>query len=208
MASMKKAGRGAALVTLLSNPVVRRAAIKAATQAANSASNFIAARSEQKKAGSAPATPPTGPQPIRVESQTRVVGPAPDEKPPPAAKPSSFADSATVESIVSSISSVAKPVAEKMAATDAGRSVLKAINNLSGQALGSSSGPPKKAGAAVASFVGSILAGQASQKAQRSEDSPARRAPKFEPVTPPPPSDAPPVETMQWPPRSNGSSSS
>ncbi|HEX2052619.1 MAG TPA: hypothetical protein VHJ78_02690 [Actinomycetota bacterium] len=202
MARLKKAGKGAAVITLLSNPIVRQAAIKAATRAANSASTYIAARNQNKKAPPSPA-PSGGPQPIRVESETRVVsGNSNPSQEKPAAKPSSFADSAAVESIVSTIAGAAKPVAEKMASTDAGRSVLQAINNLSSQALGSSSGPPKKAGAAVASFVGSILAGQAAQKSQANpRDSGGDKGPKFQAVKPPPPEDPPPVQTMQWPPK-------
>ena len=205
----KNVGRGATLITLLSNPMVRRVAIRAATQAANKASDFVSSRSEQKKASSPSAGQASpGSRPIRVESQTKVIPPNPGAKASPSssssAKPSSFADSAAVESIVSTIASAAKPVAEKMATSSAGRSVLEAINSLSGHALGSSSGPPKKAGAAVASFVNSILAGQAAQKPQPTQQ---KRGTKFEPVKPPPPVDPPPVQTMQWPPpkSSNGS---
>ena len=159
----KNVGKGATLITLLSNPVVRSVAIRAATQAANSASSYIESRSQKKKTASSTASSPaqgSSSRPVHVESQTKVIPPTPGTKTSSSAKPSSFADSAAVESIVSSITSAAKPVAEKMAATSAGRSVLEAINSLSGQALDSSSGPPKKAGAAVASFLGSILAGQ------------------------------------------------
>ncbi len=155
----KNVGKGATIITLLSNPVVRRAVITGATRAANSTAKFLAARSA--KAGSTAGTP----QPAAPESQATVV-------PKPAAKPASLTESAAVESIIGSLASMAKPVAERLAASSAGRSVLEAVNSISGQVLGAA-GPPKRAGASVSNFVGSILAGQSSQKPnQRPPDRP------------------------------------
>lgn len=191
MAKIRKVGRGATIITLLSNPMVRRVVIKGATKAANSASTYIAARTEKKS----PAPKP----PVSSASETAVVS-----KPP--AKPSSLAETAAVETIVGSVASAAKPVAERLASTSAGRSVLQAVNSITGQALGSSDAS-KRAGGSMASFVGNILANQATPKTQPAPDKPAV---KFTPVTLPSTPPAEPVETMVWPPpkSSNGSEAS
>ena len=188
----KNVGKGATLITLMSNPVVRRAAIKGANKAIASASNYMAARAEKKSV--VPAKPP-------VEGQTTVI-------PKPAAKPSSFAESAAVESIVDSVASAAKPVIDRLASTDAGRSVLQAVNSITGQALGGVGSQPKRGGAAVASFVGNILSGQSGSTPKPEPKGPGSDV-KFTQVKPPPATaETPAPKSMQWPPpKSNGSGS-
>jgi hypothetical protein len=168
--------------------MVRRLVIKGATRVANSASTYIADRTDKKS--------PAAKQPASSKPVTAV-----PSKPP--AKPSSLAETAAVETIVGSVASAAKPVAERLASTSAGRSVLQAVNSITGQALGSSDSP-KRAGGSMATFVGNILANQAPPKSQ-----PDKPAAKFTPVTPPS-TPAKPVETMVWPPpkSSNGSEAS
>ena len=178
----RRVGKGATVITLLSNPVIRRMVFKGATKAANSAAQFVAARRE--KAGPAAPGPPAGTQTTPAEPGTKPV------------KPATPAEAAAMESIVGSVASVAKPVAERLAASAPGRSVLEAVNSISGQALGTSA-PPRRAGASVASFVGGILANQGSQKAGPAPDQPAA---KFTPIKPPSASPAEPVKTMVWPP--------
>lgn len=191
MAKIRKVGRGATIITLLSNPMVRRAVLKGATRVANSASSYIAARTEKKS--------PPPEQPASFVPEKAVASKAP-------AKPSSLAETAAVETIVGSVASAAKPVAERLASTSAGRSVLQAVNSITGQALGSADGP-KRAGGSMATFVGNILANQATTpKSQPASDKPAV---KFRPVTPPSTPPVEPVETMVWPPKSsNGSEAS
>jgi hypothetical protein len=195
MAKIKKVGKGATIITLLSNPMVRRVVIKGATKAANSASNYLAARTDKKSPAS-----PEGPGPVPASAPPSGSTAAP--KTP--SKPPSFSESAAVESIVASAASAAKPVAEKLAASPAGRSVLQAVNSITGQVLGGTDSP-KRAGGSVASFVGNIIASQGA--AQKSEAKSEKPKVKFTPVKPPDTS-PPPVETMQWPPpKSNGSGS-
>lgn len=182
-AKVRSVGRGATVITLLSNPVIRRVVFKGATKAANSAAQFVAARRE--KAGPAAPGSPAG-------SQTRPAA-EPGTQPVKRATP---AEAATVESIVGSVASMAKPMAERLAASAPGRSVLEAVNSISGQALGTSA-PPRRAGASVASFVGGILANQGSQKARPAPDQPAA---KFTPIKPPSTPGSEPVKTMVWPP--------
>lgn len=175
MAKVK--GKSAVVITVLSNPAVRRAVIKGATKAAGSAAAFAATRAEKSKA------PAAGAMPSPAQPETTPPGPA-------AGKTASLGETVAVESIVTS---VAKPLADRLAASSNGRSVLQAINSISGQALGAA---PKRGGAAVAGFVGNILAGQGAHKPAQAEAQPAV---KFTPVKPPS-TPAPPVPTMQWPP--------
>lgn len=173
----KAKGKSAVVITVLSNPAVRRAVIKGATKAAGSAAAFAASRAEKSKAPAAATAP---------EQRETTVMPA-----PAATRTVSMGETVAVESIVTS---VAKPLADRLAASSAGRSVLETINSISGQALGAAA--PRRGGAAVAGFVGSILSGQGAQKPSPAGD---QASVKFTPVKPPttPP---PPVPTMQWPP--------
>jgi hypothetical protein len=200
MAKMKakNVGKGATLITLMSNPIVRRAVIKGANKVVEVGSNKMAARSEKKAVAASP--PP-------VEGQTTVIPKAP-AKP---AKPASFAESAAVESIVASVASAAKPYVDKLASSDAGRSVLQVVNSVTGQALGGVESQPKRGGAAsVASFVGNIISGQVSSPAPK----PVAKGPgsdvTFTQVKPPAATaETPAPKTMQWPPpKSNGSAGS
>lgn len=196
MAKMKakNVGKGATLITLMSNPVVRRAVIKGANKVIEVGSNKLAARSEKKASASAP--PP-------VEGQTTVI-------PKPASpKPASFAESAAVESIASTVASAAKPYVDKLAASDAGRSVLQVVNSVTGQALGGVSGQPKRGGAAVASFVGNIISGQVSSPAPKPEPKGPGADVTFTQVKPPAATaETPAPKAMQWPPpKSDGSGS-
>lgn len=193
MAKMKakNVGKGATLITLMSNPIVRRAVIKGANKAVTTVSNRMAERSEKK-------SPP-------VEGQTTVI-PKPAAGPAKPAKPASFAESAAVESIVSSVASAAKPYVEKLASSDAGRSVLQVVNSVTGQALGGPESQPKRGGASVASFVGSIISGQANSSSPK----PAPKGPgsdvTFTQVKPPAATaDTPAPKTIQWPPPKPGS---
>lgn len=184
-------GKGATVITLLSNPVIRRAVIKGASKAATSAADFVAAKREKSGAAAVPQT--AGSQP-----PTEAV-PGAGSKP---AKPASIAEAAALESIVGSVASVAQPVAERLASSGTGRSVLEAVHTISARALGAAA-PPRRAGASVANFVGSVLAGQPASKAP---DRPEPASVKFTPIKPPAAAAAEPVETMQWPPpkSSNG----
>lgn len=200
MAKMKakNVGKGATLITLMSNPIVRRAVIKGANKVVEVGSNKMAARSASKSAASSP--PP-------VEGQTTVI---PKPAPPKPAKPSSFAESAAVESIVSSVASAAKPYVDKLAASDAGRSVLQVVNSVTGQALGGVPAQPKRGGASVASFVGNIISGQVSSPAPKPEAKGPGADVKFTQVKPPAATaETPAPKAMQWPPpKSNGSAGS
>jgi len=200
MAKMKakNVGKGATLITLMSNPMVRRAVLKGANKVITTVSNKMAARSETKFAASSP--PPVG--------QTTVIPkPAP---PKPATKPASFAESAAVETIVSSVASAAKPYVDKLASSDAGRSVLQVVNSVTGQALGGVSAQPKRGAASVASFVGNIISGQVSSPAPKPEPKGPGADVKFTQVKPPSATaEAPAPKPMQWPPpKSNGSAGS
>ena len=200
MAKMKakNVGKGATLITLMSNPIVRRAVIKGANKVIEVGSNKMAARSASKSAASAP--PP-------VEGQTTVIPkPAP---PKPSTKPASLAESAAVETIVSSVASAVKPYVDKLAASDAGRSVLQVVNSVTGQALGGVSAQPKRGGTSVASFVGNIISGQVSSPAPKPEAKGPGADVKFTQVKPPvATAETPAPESMQWPPpKSNGSAS-
>jgi hypothetical protein len=195
----KNVGKGATLITLMSNPIVRRAVIKGANKVIEVGSNKMAARSEKKATATAP--PP-------VEGQTTVI---PKPVPPkPASKPASFAESAAVETIVSSVASAAKPFVDKLAASDAGRSVLQVVNSVTGQALGGVPAQPKGGAASVASFVGNIISGQVGSPAPKPEAKGPGADVKFTQVKPPPATaDTPSPKAMQWPPpKSNGSSGS
>ncbi len=196
MARMKAkgVGKGATLITLMSNPVVRRAVIKGANKAITVGSNKMAARSEKKASAAVP--PP-------VEGQTTVI-------PKPSSKPASLGESAAVESIVSSVASAAKPYVDKLAASDAGRSVLQVVNSVTGQALGGVPAQPRRGAASVASFVGNIISGQTNSG---SSPKPEPKGPgsdvTFTQVKPPAATaDTPAPKTIQWPPpKPNGSGS-
>lgn len=202
MARMKarNVGKGATLITLMSNPIVRRAVIRGANKVITSVSNKMAERSETKAAAGAP--PPVG--------QTTVIPkPVPPKTVPPktVGTPTSFAESAAVETIVSSVASVAKPYVDKLAESDAGRSVLQVVNSVTGQALGGVPSQPKSGAASVASFVGNIISGQVSKPAPKPEPKGPGAEVKFTQVKPPPASaETPAPKAMQWPPpKSNGS---
>lgn len=191
----KSVGKGATLITLMSNPVVRRAVIKGANKAMVVGSNKLAARSE-KKASAAASSP--------MEGQTTVI-------PKPASKPASFGETAAIESIVTSVTSAARPYVDKLAASDAGRSVLQVVNSVTGQALGGADSQPRRGGgAAVASFVGNILSGQGNSG---SSPKPEAKGPgsdvTYTQVKPPAATaDSPAPKTIQWPPpKPNGSGS-
>jgi hypothetical protein len=190
----KNVGKGATLITLMSNPVVRRAVVKGANKAVTAVSNKMAERSEKK-------SPP-------VEGQTTVLPKGPSQSGP--VKPASFAETAAVESIVTSVASAAKPFVDKIASTDAGRSVLQAVNSVTGQALGGVQSPPKRGGAAVASFVGNIISGQGNASSPKPEPKGPGSNVTFTQVKPPAATaETPAPKTMQWPPpRSNGSAGS
>lgn len=195
MARMKAkgVGKGATLITLMSNPVVRRAVLKGANKAITVGSNKMAARSE-KRASAAP--PP-------VEGQTTVI-------PKPNSKPASLGESAAVESIVSSVASAAKPYVDKLAGSDAGRSVLQVVNSVTGQALGGVPAQPRRGAASVASFVGNIISGQVSTPAPKPEAKGPGADVVFTQVKPPAATaETPAPKAIQWPPpKSNGSAGS
>ncbi|CAN5845830.1 hypothetical protein BH23ACT12_BH23ACT12_16590 [soil metagenome] len=178
----KSVGKGATLITLMSNPVVRRAAIRGANKAITVGSNKLAARSQKKASDAAP--PP-------VEGQTTVVIP----------KRASFGETAAVESIVSSVASAAKPYVDKLAASDAGRSVLQVVNSVTGQALGGVESQPRRGGAAVAGFVGNIISGQGNSSSSKPEPKGPGSDVTFSQVKPPAATtDTPAPKTIQWPP--------
>lgn len=192
MAKMKakSVGKGATLITLMSNPVVRRAVFKGANKVVATVSNKIAARSETKSAAS---PPPVG--------QTTVIPKAGSPK------PASLAESAAVESMVSSVASAAKPYVDKLAASDAGRSVLQVVNSVTGQALGGVPAQPRGGAASVASFVGNIISGQVGSPAPKPEAKGPGADVTFTQVKPPAATaETPAPKALQWPPpKSNGS---
>lgn len=187
----KGVGKGATLITLMSNPVVRRAVVKGANKAITVGSTKMAARSEKKASSAAP--PP-------VEGQTTVI-------PKPVPKPASLGESAAVESIVSSVASAAKPYVDKLAASDAGRSVLQVVNSVTGQALGGVPAQPKRGAASVASFVGNIISGQVTTPAPKPDAKGPGADVVFTQVKPPAATaQTPAPKAIQWPPpKSNGS---
>ncbi len=200
MAKMKakNVGKGATLITLMSNPIVRRAVLKGANKVISTVSDKMAARSEAKAAASAP--PP-------VEGQTTVI-PKPAAPKAAPSKPAWFAESAAVETMVSSVASAAKPYVDKLAASDAGRSVLQVVNSVTGQALGGVPNQPRSGASSVASFVGNIISGQVNNPAPKPEPKGPGAKVTFTQVKPPPATaETPAPKAMQWPPpKSNGSS--
>ena len=186
----KNVGKGATIITLMSNPVIRRAVVRGATKAATSTAEFVAARREKSGSAIASEDAATSGSPTAIGAGT-----AANQAGKPA-KPPTLAESAAVESIVGSAASVVRPMAERLANSPAGRSVLEAVNSISAQALGTASGP-RRAGASMANFVGGILANHG---AGQPETVPDRPAVKFKPVALPSAPPAEPVRTMQWPP--------
>ena len=187
----KNVGKGATIITLMSNPVIRRAVVRGATKAATSTAEFVAARREKSGSAIASEDAATSGSPTAIGAGT-----AANQAGKPA-KPPTLAESAAVESIVGSAASVVRPMAERLANSPAGRSVLEAVNSISAQALGTAPGP-RRAGASMANFVGGILANQgAGQPETTTSDRPAV---KFKPVALPSGPPAEPVRTMQWPP--------
>lgn len=184
---VQRAGKRATVIALMSNPVIRRAVFKGANKAILAGSNYMAARSARNP--SSPATPVDGQTTVLPVSQTK----------------SSIAEAATVETIVGSVATAAKPLAEKLAASDAGRSVLQAVNSISSQALGAT-GQTRRGGAAVAGFVTNILGGQVATP-KPDVKSPGSGV-KFVAARPAPATAAtPPVKTMQWPPQKDSEAS-
>lgn len=181
------AGKRATVIALLSNPVIRRAVFKGANKAILAGSSYMATRSARNSPTPAPS----------VDGQTTVV--------PQTQAKSSIAEAAAVETIVGSVATAAKPLAEKLAASDAGRSVLQAVNSISGQALGSP-GQQRRGGAAMAGFVTNILGGQTATPKPEVK-SPGSDV-KFVAARPAPATAAtPPVKTMQWPPQKDSEAS-
>jgi len=167
----KAPGKTSVVKTLMNNRAVRKIVVKNARVAINSATTAIAARSAARSGGSGP---------------PGVV--APDRKPAPGSL-----DTTAVKSIVAS---VAKPVAEKMATTQMGRSVLETLNNISGEALGTR----KRSEDPLNAFVTKIAGAAASSRTDVSTAQPEEATVKFTPLRPTASPGAGPVETLRWPP--------
>jgi hypothetical protein len=164
---------------LINNRTVRRVVIKNAKQAITYVSTTLAARGAARS------------------DDARSV---PADAAGPAAKPVAKPASSTLDwaAITHFVSSVAKPVAEKMAGTQAGRSVLQTLNHISGEALGTT--PKRSENSAAASIT--KLAGAAGNLAKTSDRTSVSNETKvrFTPLQPPaPPTE--PIKTMKWPPR-------
>lgn len=156
---------------LLSNPTTRKMVINTARKAAGTVS---AAAAKVRSSASA--------------SESEDVAKA---APPPSAEKPAFTQflplgnlSGSVEKIVNN---VAKPVAERMAASNAGRSVLAAVNHITSDAL---------KGPTTANGVTSTEPGATNTDAGKPEEPKTR----FVPVQPKAGSTPPPVQTLKWPP--------
>lgn len=167
----KTAGKTSVVKTLMSNRAVRKIVVKNARVAINSATTAIAARSAARSGGSGPPGTAT-----------------PSRKPAPGAL-----DTTAVKSIVTS---VAKPVAEKMATTQTGRSVLETLNNISGEALGTR----KRSENPLNAFVTKVAGAAASARTDVSTAQSEKATVKFTPLRPIAEPGAGPVETLRWPP--------
>lgn len=167
----KTPGKTSVVKTLLSNRAVRKIVVKNARVAINSATTAIEARRAARSGGS-------GPPGSAVPSRKPAPGPL---------------DTMTVKSIVTS---VAKPVAEKMATSPTGRSVLETLNNISGEALGTR----KRSESPLNAFVTKIAGAAASARADVSAAQSEKATVKFTPLRPSAAPGAGPVETLRWPP--------
>lgn len=102
-------------------------------------------------------------------------------------------DTATVKSVVTS---VAKPVAERLAKNETGRSVLQTISDISTDALGTKR---KRPDGPLSSFVTKLAASGAAPKARAAQPEPPKAA--FTPLRPPPPPAENAAAVVKWPPR-------
>ena len=150
---------------LLSNPGVRRAIVKNVRKAVSSASTSLSSRGGP--AGTkAPGTPgPTG---------------------------RSVLDPAGVKKLVTT---VAKPVAEQLASTDAGRSVLRTISEISSEALGEKDKRPDRP---LNAFMNRLAEARAAAAAPATPK-PAEPRVNFTPLQPPPPPSSA-DQVVKWPP--------
>lgn len=164
---------GDILKALMKNPAARKVALQAGRKAASSVAG-VAARAGQSRS---------------TVSNTE----APAADPPPAAKAPAFKFplplGGVAASVEGAINNFAKPAAERLAATSAGRSILSAVNKVASEALKNPTSPSSNG-----------PSGQGSSAGNKVEP-----AVKFVPIQPPPAAAAPPVETIKWPPpkRSN-----
>lgn len=172
----KPPGKPSSVVrSLIGNRTVRKVVIKNAKQAITYATTTMAARNAARS-GDAGSAPP---------SYTGGAG-------KPVAKPASI-DSAALANFMTS---VAKPVAEKMAKTQAGRSVLETLNNISGQALGTA---PKRSDNPAKAFINKLAEAASTNRAAPQTAAPEETKVKFTPLQPPAPSSEP-IKTVKWPP--------
>jgi hypothetical protein len=172
----KPPGKPSSVVrSLIGNRTVRKVVIKNARQAINYATTTMAARNAARSgdAGSSPA------------SSTASTG-------KPVAKP----DSIDLSALTNFMTSVAKPVAEKMATTQTGRSVLETLNNISGQALGTA---PKRSDNPAKAFINRLAEAASANRAAPQTAVPEQTMVKFTPLQPPAPSSEP-IKTVKWPP--------
>lgn len=167
MSAPKAAGN--ILRALMKNPAARKAAMQVGRKAASSVA-AVAAKAGQSRSSGANPEVPTG-------------------NPPPAAKAAPAFKfplplGGVAASVEGAINNFAKPAAERLAATSAGRSILSAVNKATAEALKS----PSSSGSTGRSRQG------------YSAEDETRPTAKFVPVQPPPAAAAPPVETIKWPP--------
>jgi len=94
------------------------------------------------------------------------------------------------------VTTVAKPVAEKLATTQTGRSVLETLNNISGDALGTRKRPENPLNAFVTKFAGAAASARTDARTPQPEEATV----KFTPLRPTATPGAGPVETLRWPP--------
>lgn len=174
----KPVGKTSVVKTLIGNRAVRKVVIRNAKHAVTYATTTIAAR---KAAGSGDA------------------GPAPESSAAPSGKPAAKPASAAFDSVAvtSFVTSVVKPVAEKMATTQTGRSVLQTLNNISGDALGTT---PKRSDNPLNAFVAKLAGAAASARTDARPAQPEKATVKFTPLQPVAAQDTEPVKTVKWPP--------
>ena len=167
----KAPGKSSVVKTLVSNRALRKIVVKNAKVAITSATTAIAARSA---AGSGDAGSPNS------------------------ATPNSKPASGTFDSkaVTSFVTTVAKPVAEKMATTQTGRSVLETLNSISGDALGKA---PQRPDNPLNAFVTRLAGAAASARTGARPEQPEAAPVKFTPLQP---AAAPtePIKTVRWPP--------
>jgi hypothetical protein len=83
-----------------------------------------------------------------------------------------------IDSVAKSlVTSVAKPMAQKLASTEAGRSLLETIHNISGDALGKTPKRPERALDAVIRLAGAAASAAGSASLARAKTSTARSGP-------------------------------